>query len=82
MAFRTYSIRVTPRAGADKVEDSVGPNGAPLLRVWVTAAPADGDANAAVVAVLAKHFGVAKRNVEIATGHAGRNKVVRVGFPD
>lgn len=39
----------------------------------------EGKANDAVVALLAKHYGVAKSRVEIVRGHASRIKVVRVG---
>lgn len=82
MGARTFSVRVTPRAGRDNVEESAGPDGEALLKVHVTAPPAEGEANAAVIQAIAKHFGVAKGRVEIVQGLAGRNKVVRVGFPD
>jgi len=46
--------------------------------VRVTAAPADGAANALVVETLAAALGVPKRNVRIVTGAASRNKTVEV----
>ena len=48
------------------------------LKVYVTAPPEDGRANEAVVEILAKHFGVKRRQVEILAGQTNRNKVVRV----
>ena len=50
------------------------------LEVRVAAAPADGAANAEVVALLAKRLGVAKRDVEIIGGETSRHKRVRVGL--
>jgi len=66
---------VTPRAGRDDVEgfDSTG-----TLRVRVRAAPADGQANAAVAALLAKALGLPGRDVVLVRGGASRVKVFEV----
>lgn len=48
------------------------------LTVFVQQRAVDGQANTAVVALLAKHFGVAKSSIEIVRGHTSRLKVVRV----
>lgn len=48
------------------------------LKVAVTAPADQGKANAAVMAVLAKAFGVAKRDVELISGETDRRKVLRV----
>ena len=46
------------------------------------AAPAvDGRANEALIAFLAEAFGVAKRDVTIASGASGRRKIVRISSP-
>lgn len=66
------TVRVIPRAKLNKVESvSAG-----AYRVHTTAAPADGDANAAVAKLLAKHFGVPKSCIKIIRGHAARDKVI------
>jgi uncharacterized protein (TIGR00251 family) len=52
------------------------PDGA--LGVRVTAAPVDGQANAAVGALLAEALGVRASAVEIVRGATGRDKYVRV----
>ena len=69
------TVRVTPRAGRDDVEgfDSTG-----TLRVRVRAAPADGLANAAVAALLAKALGLPGRDVVLVRGGASRVKVFEV----
>lgn len=47
-------------------------------KVAVTAVPDKGKANTAVMALLAKAFGVPKRNVILVSGSTDRRKVVRV----
>ncbi|MXU64058.1 DUF167 domain-containing protein [Oceanomicrobium pacificus] len=78
------SVRVTPRAaqpGLRRVDTD--PDGAAVLAVHVAAPPADGAANAALVKLLAKLFGVPKSAVTIAAGQTGRRKRILVaGDPD
>lgn len=49
-----------------------------VLTVYLRAKPHDGEANAALVRVLAKYFGVGKTRVVIVSGAKGRKKVVEV----
>jgi len=49
-----------------------------LLIVFVKERAIEGAANDGVVAVLAKHWGVRKRDVRIVAGHAARIKTVEV----
>ena len=67
-------IRLQPRARRSEV---VGERSGALV-VRVTAPPADGKANAALCALVAKASGVAPSRVEVVRGHTGRDKVVRV----
>jgi uncharacterized protein YggU (UPF0235/DUF167 family) len=52
-----------------------------MLKVYVCAAPVDGEANAAVLALVAKSLGVAKSSVSIVRGESSRDKVLRVDLP-
>ncbi len=70
------SVRVQPRASANQV---YGLDDDGVARVRVTAAPADGKANEAVVKVLAKALGVARGRVVIVRGVASRTKLIEVG---
>jgi len=65
-------VRVTPRASRNAVERM--PDG--TFRVYTTSVPADGDANAAVIKMLAKHFGVPKTGMQIIRGHCARDKII------
>lgn len=50
----------------------------PAIQVRVRAVPEDGAANAAVVAVVAKWLGLAKRSVTVSTGAKSRIKGVSI----
>ena len=63
-------VHVQPRAGRDVVTGRHGD----ALKVRVTAPPADGRANAAVAAQLARAFGVAPGAVELVSGRTSRTK--------
>jgi len=70
----TIKIRVQPKSSRNQVDGFQ--DGA--LRVRVTAAPTEGQANAAVIAILAKTLGVSKSRLEIIRGYSSRDKVVSV----
>jgi uncharacterized protein (TIGR00251 family) len=48
-------------------------------RAAVNAAPVGGQANQALIELLADHFGVAKSRVVILRGHGARKKLIRIG---
>ncbi len=68
-------VRVQPRARRDEV---VGWQGN-TLRVRVTAPPTDGQANQAVIELLADVLGLARSSITLVSGAAGRDKLFRVG---
>ena len=73
------AVRLTPRGGADRI-DGWGSDdaGRAFLKVRVRAAPVDGEANAALEAVLAKALGLSKSAVKVARGATARLKQVAV----
>jgi uncharacterized protein (TIGR00251 family) len=70
----TIDVLVQPRASRDRV----GPVHGDRLKLAVTAPPVDGEANAAVLELLARSLGVARGAVEVIAGTASRRKTVRV----
>ena len=70
----TIKVWVQPKSSRNQVDGFQ--DGA--LRVRVTAAPTEGQANAAVIAILAKTLGVSKSRLEIIRGYSSRDKVVSV----
>ena len=78
------AIRLQPGAGADRIDGvETAADGAPRLKVRVTAAAEKGRANAALVGLLARSAGVAKSACAVIAGEKQRNKKVLVrGAPD
>jgi uncharacterized protein (TIGR00251 family) len=68
------SILVQPRASKNAV---VGWQGE-ALKVRLAAPPVDGEANAALLAFLAKEFGLKKRQVALSGGASSRRKVIEI----
>jgi uncharacterized protein YggU (UPF0235/DUF167 family) len=73
------AVRVTPRGGRDAVEGWTRDEaGRPVLKLRVAAAAADGAANAAVLALLAKTLGRPKSALSILRGDAARTKQIEI----
>ncbi|MBL0217304.1 MAG: YggU family protein [Myxococcales bacterium] len=70
----TFDVLVQPRASRAKI----GPIHDGRLKVSVTAPPVDGEANAAVIELLAKSLGVSRGSVEVVAGASSRRKTVRI----
>ena len=71
-------IRVTPKASSNRIKKETLDDGTEILRVYVTAVPEDGKANKAVIALLAKEWGVPKSSLEIIRGQTGKDKTVKI----
>lgn len=67
-------VRVQPKASRESIVGEAEGR----IRIALTAPPVEGEANAALVAFLARTLGVPKRKVAIVTGTRGREKTVRV----
>jgi uncharacterized protein YggU (UPF0235/DUF167 family) len=67
-------VRLTPRGGADRAEGVLDG----VLRVRVAAPPVEGAANEALLRLIADELGVPRRDIRLAAGAGGRNKVVVV----
>ncbi len=66
-------VRVQPRSSRNEVKLVDG-----TVKVWLTAPPTDGQANAALCALIADRAGVPKSAVEVVRGHTSRSKTLRV----
>ena len=67
-------MRVQPKASRNQVDGFQEGT----LRLRVTAPATEGEANAGVIALLAKSLGVSKSKVQIVRGHGSRDKLVSV----
>ncbi len=72
-------FRVTPRSGRDEVVGyGVDSDGAPEVRVRVTAPPDKGRANKAVCELVAKQLRIGKTCVSVISGETSRNKRLEI----
>ncbi|MFA4835076.1 MAG: DUF167 domain-containing protein [Dehalococcoidia bacterium] len=71
--MKALRIRVIPNARKNRVLEEEG-----QLKVYLTAPPAEGKANKALIELLADHFKVKKSSVRIVKGEKSRNKVVEI----
>jgi uncharacterized protein (TIGR00251 family) len=69
-----FDVLVSPRASRARL----GPVHGDRVKVAVTSPPVDGEANAAVIELVARALGVARGAVSIAAGAASRRKTVLV----
>ena len=72
-------MRLTPRGGRDAI-DGVAQlaDGRSVLKVRVRAAASEGEANAALMKLIAKSLGVAVRDVSLVAGAGARLKQLRI----
>jgi hypothetical protein len=68
-------VRLTPKGGLDCIDGiETLADGRSVLKVRVRAAPSEGEANAALVRLLAKAVGVPPRDVALSAGATARIK--------
>ena len=70
----TIDVLVQPRASRVKI----GPRHDGRIKIAVTAPPVDGEANAAVIELLAKSLRIPKSAVEVIAGESSRRKTIRI----
>jgi len=72
-------LRATPKAGRDEVTGLVANAAGQAALAIRVSKPADkGQANDAVIAILAKTIGISKSSLRLASGETSRDKVVEV----
>ncbi|MBX9616986.1 MAG: DUF167 family protein [Caulobacteraceae bacterium] len=73
------AVKLTPGASADRIDGwDVDPEGRPVLKVRVRARPVEGEANAALILLLAKALGLSRSSVSLARGGQSRLKMIEV----
>lgn len=69
-----FDVRVVPRSSKSEI---VGLHD-DTLKIKLSSPPVDGAANAELIKLLAKSFGVAKSDVEIVNGETSKNKRIKI----
>lgn len=71
-------VRLTPKGGRDAIDGvTASPDGS-AIKARVRAAPEDGEANAALIELIADWLDVPKREVTLAGGHKSRTKIIAI----
>jgi uncharacterized protein (TIGR00251 family) len=77
------AVKLTPGASADRIDGwDVDADGRPVLKVRVRARPVEGEANEALIRLLAKRLGVPRSSVSLARGGQSRQKMIEVAGLD
>ena len=75
----TLAVRLVPRGGRDALDGvETDAAGRALLRARVSAPPADGEANAALLALLARALGLPRHALALEAGATQRTKRIRI----
>jgi uncharacterized protein (TIGR00251 family) len=73
------AVRLTPKGGRDAVDGvEILSDGRSVLKARVRAAPTDGEANTALLRLLAKTLDVASRDVNLTAGATARIKRITI----
>lgn len=73
------AVRLTPGASSDRIDGwDVDTEGRPVLKVRVRARPVDGEANEALIKLLAKALGAPRSAVTLQRGGQSRTKMIDV----
>ena len=73
------TVRLTPKGGRDSIDGiETTADGKSVLKARVRAAPSEGEANDALVRLIAKAVGVPARAVNFISGHTSRLKRLKI----
>jgi uncharacterized protein YggU (UPF0235/DUF167 family) len=72
------TVRLTPKGGRDAIEGWMEFAGERVLKARVAAAPEGGNANAALIALLAHALAVPKSRIRLAAGETSRRKILEI----
>lgn len=76
-------VKLTPGAAADRIDGwDLDPDGRPVLKVRVRARPVEGEANKALVLLLATALDLPRSAVSLARGGQSRLKMIEIATVD
>ncbi|MBX4187660.1 MAG: DUF167 domain-containing protein [Candidatus Doudnabacteria bacterium] len=67
-------VKVQAHSTQERIEEL----GIDEYKVWVTSAPAEGEANAALIEVLADYFNIAPSLIKIKSGNKSAHKLIEI----
>jgi len=79
MAHTIIALQVTPKSSRNEIIGWVSDAaGQPVLKIKINATPEDGKANKALIAFLAREWGVPAATLEVVSGESSRHKRLNV----
>ncbi|OGH59858.1 MAG: hypothetical protein A2725_02475 [Candidatus Magasanikbacteria bacterium RIFCSPHIGHO2_01_FULL_33_34] len=72
---KKISIKIIPRSSQNKIVGELE-NG--ILKIKLTAAPVNGEANKELIKFLSKEWNIPKSKIKIAQGETSRNKIIEI----
>jgi len=69
------AVRITPRASRNEIHEILDDG---TVKIRITAAPVDGQANQALIEFLSSILEIQKSKLEIVAGQTGRDKIIAV----
>ncbi len=72
---KKINLKIIPRSSQNKL---IGKNEGGILKIKLTAAPVDGEANKKLIDFLSKEWKLPKSKIKIAKGETSRNKIVEI----
>ena len=67
-------VKVQTRSSQERIEET----GVDEYKIWVAAAPTEGEANAAVIELLSDYFDVAPSLIKIKSGNKSSHKLIEI----
>ena len=74
----TISVKVTPKASANRIKHEIMPDGSLRIRVYVTTIAEGGKANEVVLKLLAKSLHCPKSSLRITSGLHSQEKIIQI----
>ncbi len=72
------SVVVQPRSSTNELRYFIAGTRAPAIKIKLTSAPVDGQANKSLIAFLSKTFKIKKSAITIKQGATGRKKLIQI----
>ncbi len=79
LASPAITIRVIPRSSRNEISEILEDG---TVKIRLTAAPVEGQANTALIKFLADVLEIAPSRIEIVAGHRGRDKLITISGLD
>lgn len=78
MKKQIITAKISPNSKENSIKEEFDLFGNVTYKIKTTAMPRDGKANESLIAIIALHFHIAKRNVKIIKGFSSRTKILEI----